>query len=539
MPAGSRQDRRADKDRIALIGPGSTRALPARTFGNKAANLAKMAALGIPVPPAFVLGVSVCDDYYRNGDRLPDDVPELLERGLRHLEAASGLRYGDRRRPLLVSVRSGAPVSLPGLMETLLNVGLSRQTVEGLVFMTGNPRFAWDSYRRLVQGVGETVYGHDSGLYETALAHRLRSEDLPDLSELDSRSMRALATEYEELFAETAGARFPVSPAEQLKLAVTAVLRSAHGPRVDSFVRAEMLRGAPSTAVTVQAMVFGNAGMNSGAGVAFTRDPATGAAETMVDFKLGAQGDDVVSGKSTGSAAEFTRVLPAPARELEAVCHRLEKAYGDMQDIEFTVQEKKLFILQSRSGKRAPLAALRIAVEMVAEGLLDPEEARVRLAGVDLDEIVITKVDTTHRPLARGESASTGVASGRAAFGSESAEAFAANGPTILIADSLTPDDLPGVAAAGGVLVARGARTSHAAVVARQLGKVCIVNCPDLVFDPASRKASLGRRRLKEGDIITLDGNTGDIYLGEVTVTEERPEALLATVSGWSSPESV
>jgi pyruvate,orthophosphate dikinase len=537
MPAGNQRRGRADKNRIALIGPGSTGALAARTFGNKAANLAKMAALGVPVPPAFVLGVSVCEDYYQKGNRLPDDLPGLLEQGLRHLESATGLQYGNRRRPLLVSVRSGAPVSLPGLMETLLNVGLSRQTVEGLVFMTGNPRFAWDSYRRLVQSVGETVYGHDSALYEAALTQSLQTEGLLDLSELDSRTLRALATEYEELFAETAGTRFPVSPTEQLKLAVTAVLRSARGPRVDSFVRAEMLREVPSTAVTVQAMVFGNAGMNSGAGVAFTRDPATGAAELMVDFKLGAQGDDVVSGKATGSAAEFTRALPEPARELEAMCRRLEKAYGDMQDIEFTVQERKLFILQSRSGKRAPLAALRIAVELVSEGLLSPEEAQARLADVKVDEIVMTRVHGTKRPLAHGESASTGVASGRAAFGSESAEAFATRGPVILVTDSLTPDDLPGVAAAGGVLAAQGARTSHAAVVARQLGKVCIVNCPDLIFDTASRKASLGGRRFKEGDIITLDGNTGDVYWGEVTVTEERPEALLSVVAGWSSAE--
>jgi pyruvate,orthophosphate dikinase len=257
----------------------------------------------------------------------------------------------------------------------------------------------------------------------------------------------------------------------------------------------------------------------------------------MVDFKLGAQGDDVVSGRATGSAAEFAQALPESARELEAVCRRLEKAYGDMQDIEFTVQEKKLFILQSRSGKRAPLAALRIAVDLVSEGLVSPEEARARLAGANLDEIVITRVDTTQRPLAHGEPASTGVASGQAAFDSESAALFAAHGPVILVTDSLTPDDLPGVAAAAGVLAAQGARTSHAAVVARQLGKVCIVNCPDLTFETASRKATLGGRRLKEGDIITLDGNTGDVYWGEVMMTEERPEELLATVAGWASAE--
>ena len=539
MPADKQRDRRPRKGRIAFIAPGSSGALQPAVFGNKAANLARMASLGVPVPPAFVLGVSVCEDYFRNDGRLPEDVPDLLEQGLRHLELATGLRYGDRRRPLLVSVRSGAPVSLPGLMETLLNVGLSRQTLEGVVFATGNPRFAWDSYRRLVQSVGETVFGHQPTLYESVMARTLRSEGIPDAGELDSRTLRTIANEYEELFAEAVGSRFPASPTEQLKLAVTAVLQSARSARVDSFVKADMLREAPSTAVTVQAMVFGNAGMSSGAGVVFTRNPATGFPEMMVDFKLGAQGDDVVSGRATGSAAEFERTLPGAAEELKGVCHRLEVAYGDMQDVEFTVQEKKLFILQSRSGKRAPLAALRIAVDLVSEGVLSEEQAQARLTGVALDDIVITRVETSERAIAHGEPASTGVASGRAAFSSESAEVYAGQGPVILVTDSLSPDDLPGVVAASGVLAAHGARTAHAAVVARQLGKVCIVNCSELVLGMASQKAQLGRRRLKEGDMITLDGNTGDVYWGEIAVTEERPVELLATVAGWTSAQPV
>jgi pyruvate, orthophosphate dikinase len=249
MPVGNRRrggSRTGAKSRIAFIGPNTSRVLAPAAFGNKAANLAKMATLGVPVPPAFVLPVSVCDDYYRNGERLADDLPDLLGAGLRHLELATGLRYGDRRRPLLVSVRSGAPASLPGLMETILNVGLSRQTVEGLVFMTGDPRFAWDSYRRLIQSVGESVYGHHPAIYEAVLTRILRAEGLPDADELDSRTLRSIANEYQELFAEVTGSRFPVNPAEQLKLAVTAVLRSAHGPRVESFVRADMLRQAPS-----------------------------------------------------------------------------------------------------------------------------------------------------------------------------------------------------------------------------------------------------------------------------------------------------
>jgi len=285
-------------------------------------------------------------------------------------------------------------------------------------------------------------------------------------------------------------------------------------------------------------MVFGNAGPDSGAGVVFTRDPATGAPEMMMDFKLGAQGDDVVSGRAAGAGSEFEESLPEAAAQLRAVSRKLERTFGDMQDIEFTVQEKKLFVLQSRPGKRAPLAALRIAVDLVSEGVLSPTEALSRLGEVTLDDIVITRVDTTEHALAHGDPASTGVASGRTAFTSESAEALAARDKVILVTDSLTPDDLPGVAAAAGVLAAQGARTSHAAVVARQLGKVCIVNCPGLTFESASNKVYLGGRRLKEGDVITLDGNTGDVYWGAISVIEERPTELLATVAGWAPDRS-
>ncbi len=519
--------------RIAYIGRGCPGDLSPLEFGNKAANLARMASLGVPVPPGFAVAVGVCDDFHSNGGHLPADVPKLLEKGLRHLEDATGLRYGDRRRPLLVSVRSGAPVSMPGLMETLLNVGLNRQTVEGLVFMTGNPRFAWDSYRRLIQSFGQTVFSHDATLYDALLSRVLESEGVPDPVELDSLTLRKLANEFEELFGDLAGSRFPSNPGEQLKLATSAVLRSARGPRVEAFLKAEMLESMPSTAVTVQAMVFGNRGMDSGAGVVFTRNPASGFREMMVDFKFGAQGEDVVSGRATGSAVEFGRAMPEVAGELERVCRRLERDYGDMQDIEFTVQEGKLFILQSRTGKRAPLAALQIAVDTVAEGLLTPGQGLALLSDVDLDGIVLSRVDSNDEPLGRGESASTGVAAGRVALSNESAEAYAVQGPVILLRDSLSPDDLPGVIAAAGVLAARGARTSHAAVVARQMGKVCIVNCRDLKLDGAAAKCRIGSRDVAEGDAITLDGNTGAVYWGEIGMVEERPMDLLATVQSW------
>ena len=519
--------------RLAFFGRGSIDDAPREAFGNKAANLAQMVTMGVNVPPGFALGVSVCEDFHRSGGHFPADVPKLLENGLRFLENASGLTYGDRRRPLLVSVRSGASISMPGLMETLLNVGLNRQTLEGLIFMTGNPRFAWDSYRRLVQSMGQTVFSQEAGAYESLLKRALDSEGVPDATELDSGSLRKLATEYEGLFADLAGRRFPADVSEQLKLATSAVLASARGPRVEAFLKAEMLESAPSTAVIVQAMVFGNRGMNSGAGVVFTRDPSTGANEMMVDFKFGVQGEDVVSGEASGSMQAFKQGMPKMFRELERVCRRLEQSSKDMQDIEFTVQEGKLYILQTRAGKRAPLAALRIAVEMVAEGLLTPEAGLIQLGDTDPETVVLQRVDSREEPLGFGESASAGVASGRVALTSGRAEAYAVEGPVILVRNTFSPDDLPGVTASAGVLAARGARTSHAAVVARQMGKVCIVNCPGLVLSTAQGTCRFGRREIAEGEVITLDGDSGAIYAGTVDVVEEKPTELIETVRGW------
>ena len=520
-------------ERIAFFGRGASGKISKDEFGSKAANLARMVSLAIPVPPGFALGVGICDDFHRAGGQLPPDVPKLLAKGLQFVENATGLKYGDRRRPLLVSVRSGASVSMPGLMDTLLNVGLNRQTLDGLIFMTGNPRFAWDSYRRLVQSMGQTVFLHEVGPYDSLLRHVLDSEGVPDATELDSGSLRRLAAEYETLFADLTGHRFPTDVGEQLRLATSAVLGSARGARVEAFLKAQMLESAPSTAVTVQTMVFGNRGMNSGAGVAFTRDPSTGANEMMVDFKLGVQGEDVVSGEATGSASEFKQAMPEMFRELERVCRRLEQDSKDMQDIEFTVQEGNLFILQCRAGKRAPLAALRIAVEMVTEGLITPVAGLVQLGEIDPETIVEKRVASHEEPLGLGESAAAGVASGRMALTCERAEAYACEGPAILVRTTLSPDDLPGVTASAGVLAARGARTSHAAVVARQLGKVCIVNCPDLVVNGADGKCRFSGREIAEGDVITLDGNSGAVYAGRLDVVEEKPTELIEIVRRW------
>jgi len=502
-------------------------------FGNKAANLARMAALGIPVPPGFSLGVSVCEEFHRNRGRLPADVPVLLGKGIQLLEKATGLKYGGSRRPLLVSVRSGAPVSLPGLMETILNVGLNRETVQGLIYMSGNPRFAYDSQRRLLESFGTTVFGQNPRPYRALLQRAMEAEGVPDAVELDSAALRNLVAEYERLFQASAGRRFPEEAFEQLGLAAAAVMRSWKGPKVEAFRRLDLLKGARGTAVTVQAMVYGNMGPRSGAGVMFTRNPSTGERDMMVDFKSGVQGEDVVSGESSAAPVPLREAMPEVHSELVRHGRRLEEHFRDMQDLEFTVQEGKLYILQSRAGKRTPLAALRIAVELVREGLLQPAEGLALLGEVDVERIVIQRSSTGERPLARGEPASPGVASGALALTAERAQKWAADRAVILVRETASPDDIAGLAASAGLLTARGVRTSHAAVVARQMGKVCIVNCGELALDLPGRRCRLGEREIAEGALLTLDGNTGNIFPGRIEVTEERPAELLEAYKSW------
>ena len=525
-----------DRPRMALIGTGPAQEVTREEFGNKAANLALMAYLGIPVPPGFCLGVSVCEDFHRDKGRLPVDVPVILGKGIQLLEKATGLKYGGRRRPLLVSVRSGAPVSMPGLMDTILNVGLNRETVQGLIFMSGNPRFAWDSYRRLVRSFGETVFAHDPRPYRALLKKAMDDEGVPDEVELDSLALRRLATDYERHFQDLEGRRFPEDLFEQLGLSAAAVLRSWKGPKAESFRRMGMLKGVRGTAVTVQAMVFGNMGQHSGSGVAFTRDPSSGENKFMMDFKFGVQGEDLVSGEASSSTAMLGEVLPEVNSELINHGRRLEQHFRDMQDMEFTVQEGRLFILQSRTGKRAPLAALRIAVELVGEGIISADEGLVMLNGIDIESIADRRVVSRAEPLAKGEPASTGVASGAMALTSDRAGVLTGRGPVVLVRETASPEDLAGLAASAGILAARGARTSHAAVVARQMGKVCIVGCSALEIDLQRRRIRLGGHEMAEGEVLTLDGGTGNVYAGSVEVSEERPAELIATVAGWRKP---
>jgi pyruvate,orthophosphate dikinase len=425
-------------------------------------------------------------------------------------------------------------------METILNIGLNRSTLRGLIAQTGNPKFAWDSYRRFLENFGTVVFSHDPGLYRKIERVVMENDRVPDEAGLDFAALRIIAEQYEQLYQRTNGKRLPDDVFSQLELATIAILQSWNSPRARTFRNLNLVSGVRGTGVTIQAMVFGNLGSLSGAGVAFSRNPWTGGNELLVDFKFGAQGEDIVSGlMGVVSHQEFAARIPLAARELSDAVKRLESLYGDMQDIEFTVQEGKLFILQSRSGKRAPLAALKIAVDLVRENIIGKDEALDRVREIDTGAITVQAILPSEPPLATGISASMGVASGKVALTSEHAIEFARNSPVILVQETATPDDIEGIGASGGLLTVRGARTSHAAVVARQMGKVCIVSCEELKIDLVRRLCTFPGRDFYEGDYITLDGQSGRVYAGIVPIVAEKPTELIDQLRQWSSDKGI
>lgn len=509
-----------------------TSALPGPdTIGFKAYNLARMAALGLPVPQAFVLGTQ-----WQNAPA--SQLRQSWYSGLAALESATGLRFGDSRRPLLLSVRSGAPVSMPGMMETLLNIGLTEKTLPGLLRSTGNPRLVWDAYRRLIAGYGEVVLGLDSALFDADLQQVSKGRDE---RELDFSELRSLARLHLSTVQREAGKSFPQEPLEQLEHAIGAVFASWHAPKAQEYRRLHGLPQDMGTAVTVQRMVFGNAGGISGAGVGFSRHPSTGEAVPWVDFLFNAQGEDVVSGRrSARGHDELSRLAPAVWKELRHAIAKLEKAFGDMQDFEFTVENGQLWLLQTRDGKRTVQAQARIALDLWQEGLIDTAEARRRTAGLDADTLAVPRIvaqrsegeadgqSSALAPVATGLSAAHGVASGAIALDEEQARrCHATHTPLLLVRHDAETSDIAALDIAQGLLTARGARTSHAAVVARHLGKVCLVDCQDLQIDLARRVIHLGGQPLPEGTVLTLDGNTGHIYVGTVKTVREVPAGIL------------
>jgi pyruvate,orthophosphate dikinase len=508
-------------------------------MGFKAYNLAAMASAGLPVPQGFVLSTGFCRESEVAVRRAPVNLREVLAEGIRHVERESGLFFGGRRRPLLVSVRSGAPVSMPGMMETVLDVGVNDETVQAIVRATGNPRLAWDCYRRLVQSFAEVVHDCTPAPFETRLERCLADCGVASSREIDFRSLAQLTEDFLSLFEEHTGAPFPQDPMTQLEAAALAVFRSWRSPKAATYRRTQGLDDALGTAVTVQRMVFGNSGGMSGAGVAFTRDPSTGEHSLYMDFLFNAQGEDVVSGRrALESEVPLGRLLPEAVDQLERVARTLEARFHDAQEFEFTIEDGALYLLQTRTAKRTPWAALRIAVEQVDAGLINAEQALARLAKIDLESIRETGFEQpeTVEVLAPAVSAGIGIAAGRIALDAETAAHWAAAGEAVvLVRGEAATADIAGIAASQGILTTVGGRTAHAAVVARQLGKVCLVGCSDLTIDVAGRRCRIGARTLSEGDWICLDGNVGRVLAGRPALVTRRPSEWLRRVEEWQA----
>ncbi|MBO0844825.1 MAG: pyruvate, phosphate dikinase [Nocardioides sp.] len=493
-------------------------------LGGKGANLAEMTNLGLPVPPGFTISTEACRAYLEKGD-VPEGLAGEIEAHVRTLEDSMGRRLGDPADPLLVSVRSGAAVSMPGMMETVLNVGLNDQSVRGLADQSQDLRFAMDSYRRLLQMFGATVLGIDSEVFAKALDKLKKERGTDSDTDLTAEDLEGLVEKFKEATREHAGREFPQDPREQLDLAMRAVFDSWNTERAVLYRRQERIAEGMGTAVNVQAMVFGNRGDDSGSGVAFTRDPASGSQGVYGDYLQNAQGEDVVAGiRNTVSLADMEQVDKAAHDELLEIMHTLEKHYRDMCDIEFTVERGKLWMLQTRVGKRTPEAAFRIGRHMTDEGLIDTDEALRRVTGAQLAQLMFPRFDekAERTLIATGMNASPGAAVGKAVFDSDTAVEWAERGEdVILVRKETNPDDLKGMVAARGILTSRGGKTSHAAVVARGMGRTCVCGAESLDVSAKKRRARVrDGDAIKEGDVISIDGTTGQVFLGAVPVAD-------------------
>ena len=509
-------------------------------LGGKGANLHEMTNMGIPVPPGFTLATTLCD-VYLGGGTLPGRLRDEVGAALRRTEDAAGRKFGDAANPLLVSVRSGARVSMPGMMETILNLGLNDETAEGLAVQSGNPRFALDSYRRFLQMYGDVVMGVPRERFESLLANKRMLCGATSDAEIPVDDLRLLVSEYKALVRHMTGEDLPMDPSAQLWGAVEAVWRSWTLKKAVDYRRVNRIPESPGTAVNVMAMVFGNLGEDSGTGVAFTRNPSTGERRFYGEFLVNAQGEDVVAGTRTPlPIAEMEMRLPGAYQELIRVQRLLESHLRDMQDLEFTVEHGTLYMLQTRAGKRTVAAAVRIAHEMVGEGLITRSEAVLRVQPAQLDQLLHPVLDPNAdaRPLCDGLPASPGAASGVVVFDPDVAERRAARGDhVILVREETTPEDFHGIVAARAVLTARGGMTSHAAVVARGMGKCAIVGCHKMEVDAAHRRFSVGGTVVEEGDWVTLDGGTGQVFPGDLpTVPSEVMRVIDGTLPATDAP---
>jgi len=490
-------------------------------LGGKGANLAEMTRLGLPVPPGFTITTEACRAYLANGKE-PSDLRVQVTRSLRHLEDAVDRRLGDRHDPLLVSVRSGAKFSMPGMMDTVLNIGLNDASVLGLAEASGSDRFAWDSYRRLIQMFGKTVLDIEGDQFADALDKAKAANGVTSDVDLDVTDLMALVQRFKDIVREESGREFPQHPREQLDLAIRAVFDSWNTDRARIYRRRERIPHDLGTAVNICTMVFGNLGETSGTGVAFTRDPSTGEPGAYGDYLVNAQGEDVVAGiRNTLSLDDLREIDTAAHTELMGVMRRLETHYRDLCDIEFTIERGKLWMLQTRVGKRTAAAAFRIATQLVDEHLITEDEALERVTGAQLAQLMFPQFDsgTPRTLLTRAMAASPGAAVGKVVFDSATAVAWGDRGEdVILVRRETNPDDLEGMIAAAGILTSRGGKTSHAAVVARGMGKTCVCGAEELDVDVAAKLVRVDDRTILEGDVISIDGSTGEVFLGEVTV---------------------
>ncbi|MFL6512191.1 MAG: pyruvate, phosphate dikinase [Nitrososphaera sp.] len=501
-------------------------------LGGKGTGLVEMTRLGLPVPPGFIISTEICEKFYEAGRRIPDGLMDEVRQSIRRLENLTGKRFGDRENPLLVSVRSGAPVSMPGMMDTLLNIGLNDETVEGLAMQSGKPEFAWDTYWRFMQMLGKTILGIDPRRFDALVSGKDLSD--PEILKTAVKSSKSLCNEI--------GKKFPADPYKQLELAIAAVFLSWMGKRAVEYRRQYNITAdmAPGTAVTIVAMVFGNMGLDSCTGVVFTRNPETGEKRLYGDYLVNAQGEDVVSGKTTPNHIDMlVSEMPNVYRQLLDVTQKLENHFKEPQDVEFTVEKEKLYLLQTRSAKMNAVAAVKTSIDLYREGLVTKTAALERINPEALEQVLYRRIDphVRQRPVAIGMGASPGAVSGAAVFDIACAESLGKKGEkVILVREETKPDDVPAFFQSAGILTSRGGKTSHAAVVARGMGKVCVVGCSQIEIDTDDKSFSVdGKKIVMEGQMITIDGSTGRVYVGEVPTVEPEISSEFKELLQWSS----
>ena len=509
-------------------------------LGGKGANLAEMTNLGLPVPLGFTITTEACTQYYEDGRQINDEIMGQIMEAIEKMEGVTGKKFGDKENPLLVSVRSGARASMPGMMDTILNLGLNEEVVEVLAAKSGNPRWAWDCYRRFIQMYSDVVMEVGKKYFEELIDEMKAAKGVTQDVELTADDLKELANQFKAEYKEKIGADFPTDPKEQLMGAIKAVFRSWDNPRANVYRRDNDIPYSWGTAVNVQMMAFGNMGETSGTGVAFTRDPATGEKHLMGEFLMNAQGEDVVAGVRTPQKIDqLKEVMPEVYHQFVGICQTLEDHYRDMQDMEFTIEDKHLYMLQTRNGKRTAQAALKIACDLVDEGMISEEKAVSMIDPRNLDTLLHPQFNAAALkaavPVAKALGASPGAACGKIVFTAEDAKAWAARGEkVVLVRLETSPEDIEGMKSAQGILTVRGGMTSHAAVVARGMGTCCVSGCGDITMDEANKKFTLAGKEYHEGDFISLDGSTGNIYDGLIPTVDATIAGEFGRIMSWA-----